>query len=223
MSKKYLDQNGLTYFWSKIKAYIASQGGGGGLSINAVYPVGSYYETSDLNFNPNTAWTGTTWVLETEGQVHVSGSASGTYQISGASSNQGVGVSDGGSPNAIIPYHRHSVAKVSGGITGGSHKHYPPDSSGGEAKDWMSCVKSGANINRSTVGTSGTSNKKYVYSETPVYLSTSTTSETHTHDLPAHNTAYIGQNADGSSAASANTANANMQPYIIVNRWHRTA
>lgn len=29
------------------------------------YPIGSYYETSDMSFNPNTAWGGT-WVLDTE-------------------------------------------------------------------------------------------------------------------------------------------------------------
>ena len=33
--------------------------------------MGSYYETSDSTFNPNTAWGGT-WSLETAGQVHVS-------------------------------------------------------------------------------------------------------------------------------------------------------
>lgn len=39
--------------------------------INAVYPVGSYYETSDANFNPNTAWGGN-WELDTPGRVMVS-------------------------------------------------------------------------------------------------------------------------------------------------------
>ena len=36
-----------------------------GSRILECYPVGSYYETSDANFNPNTAWGGT-WVLETK-------------------------------------------------------------------------------------------------------------------------------------------------------------
>lgn len=36
-----------------------------------VYPVGSYYETSDTSFNPNTAWGGT-WDLEEDGTVLVS-------------------------------------------------------------------------------------------------------------------------------------------------------
>ena len=33
--------------------------------LDYYYPVGSYYETSDASFNPNTAWGGT-WVQETE-------------------------------------------------------------------------------------------------------------------------------------------------------------
>ncbi len=35
-----------------------------------IYPVGCYYETSDSNFNPQTAWGGT-WELEEEGITHV--------------------------------------------------------------------------------------------------------------------------------------------------------
>ena len=36
--------------------------------LNFFYPVGSYYETSDATFNPNTAWGGT-WVLDSAGRV----------------------------------------------------------------------------------------------------------------------------------------------------------
>lgn len=39
--------------------------------IDTIYPIGTYYETSDPNFNPNTAWGGT-WVLDTPGRVMVS-------------------------------------------------------------------------------------------------------------------------------------------------------
>ena len=39
--------------------------------INLFYPVGSYYETSDTSFNPNTSWGGT-WELEEDGTVLVS-------------------------------------------------------------------------------------------------------------------------------------------------------
>lgn len=48
------------------------------------YPIGTYYETSNPNFNPNTAysWYGT-WVEDTEGQVLVSRN-SGTFATVGA-------------------------------------------------------------------------------------------------------------------------------------------
>lgn len=39
--------------------------------LNIFYPIGSYYETSDTNFNPNISMGGT-WELETDGTVLVS-------------------------------------------------------------------------------------------------------------------------------------------------------
>lgn len=41
---------------------------------NLIWPVGSYYETSDTTFNPNTTWGGT-WELEEDGTVLVSSSS----------------------------------------------------------------------------------------------------------------------------------------------------
>ena len=38
--------------------------------LNFVYPIGSYYETSDFSFNPNTSWGGT-WVEDSKGLVLV--------------------------------------------------------------------------------------------------------------------------------------------------------
>lgn len=38
--------------------------------LNFVYPIGSYYETSDFSFNPNTSWGGT-WVEDSKGRVLV--------------------------------------------------------------------------------------------------------------------------------------------------------
>lgn len=146
--------------------------------LNIFYPVGSYYETSDTTFNPNTAWGGT-WVLETAGKFHVS---AGTGYTAG---------STGGSADAIVPYHRHSVAKVTAGITGGAHTHDI--------------------ANRSVYG--GSSNYMALYKGGTGTSTNAALSETHTHDLPAHNTDYEGTSGTG----------ANMPPYIAVNRWHRTA
>ena len=50
--------------------------------LDLFYPVGSYYETSDTSFNPNTAWGGT-WVEDTAGKVLVS-LDTGTFDTVGA-------------------------------------------------------------------------------------------------------------------------------------------
>lgn len=75
--------------------------------IDFFYPVGSYYETSDTSFNPNIAWSGT-WVLETEGQVHISAGAN--YIVAGALTD----TTDGGQATVTltvdeIPPHHHTV------------------------------------------------------------------------------------------------------------------
>lgn len=45
--------------------------------MNLFYPVGTYYETSDDNFDPNVSWGGT-WVLDSQGRVTVSQDTSDT-------------------------------------------------------------------------------------------------------------------------------------------------
>lgn len=103
---------------------------------------------------------------------------------------------DGGNKNAIVPSHRHSVAAVSEAITGGSHNH-------------SIYYRTGTNIGNGSTGwwVLGSSNTHTGSNSNTVI------SSTHSHNLPAHNTNYEGTSA----------TNANMQPYIVVNRWHRTA
>lgn len=50
--------------------------------LDFFHPVGSYYETSNANFNPNTAWGGT-WVEDTKGRVLVAQNT-GTFKTIGA-------------------------------------------------------------------------------------------------------------------------------------------
>ena len=48
------------------------------LILDVMHPVGSYYETSNASFNPNTAWGGT-WVREDDGTTLVSYKSSGAF------------------------------------------------------------------------------------------------------------------------------------------------
>lgn len=85
--------------------------------IDLFYPVGSYYETSDASFDPNIMWGGT-WMLETEGQVHVS-----------AGTNYGIGNTGGEAEHTLIvneiPAHDHTVA-VAYPFTAGGSKPFVP-------------------------------------------------------------------------------------------------
>ena len=70
------------------------------------HPIGTYYETSNANFNPNTEpnWYGT-WVQDTKGQTMVSKSDSGTFKTLGAD----VGEEKHTLSVSEIPSHGHGV------------------------------------------------------------------------------------------------------------------
>lgn len=161
------------------------------------YPVGSYYETSDTTFNPNTEWGGT-WELETAGQVHVS-SGSG-YAVSGAETN----TSDGGEAT-------HRLADVEMAHGHGFTQPKTPNHThtltyAGDASSAMS------GSNPSTLGS--------VVRRT---TSSSTTGSWSTNSTGGGVACTGGAVSNLSGADSTRTAHNNMQPYIVVNRWHRVA
>ena len=185
-----------------------------------VYPVGCYLETSDGDYNPNTALGGT-WILETPGQVHVS--AGSGYAVSGANLNH----TDGGSKDAIIPYHSHSIPSLSGeAASDGSHTHtisasaasagahthtlkYRADAYGkGNLDSLMQSSWTGSNDNRATSSAGA---------HTHAITASAGSAGAHTHNVSteASNTGTVG--------TSGNATGANMPPYINVYRWHRTA
>lgn len=160
--------------------------------VDIFYPVGSYYETSDTTFDPNTSWGGT-WQLETEGQVHIS--AGTTYTVDGALNN----ASDGGSP--YIQAHTHAHTNPSVSVSGGAHVH---------------------NVyarNAGTTGTRATNNLTYGASGHNYITDNAfpTGYGTHTH------TVSVSGGGVGAVSGATTGQGGNMPPYIIVNRWHRTA
>ena len=84
--------------------------------IDMFYPVGSYYETSDTTFNPNTAWGGT-WVEDSKGRfllangVPEANTDSYFGSMSGRSWSAGVG-SRGGQDFASNPLSSNGWAKI---------------------------------------------------------------------------------------------------------------
>lgn len=170
-----------------------------------IHPVGSYYETSDTSFNPNTTWGGT-WVLETEGQVHVS--AGENYVVSGALTD----TTDGGDKDAIIPYHNHSIASSGACTTNSTSKTLT-------GSVWNMAVQSSSqNLTTTGIFSSRATTEGVGYASNSNQRHDGFNIDaTHSHGIPnhTHTVNYAG--------TSGNATDANMQPYIIVNRWHRTA
>lgn len=61
----------------------------GGNILDIFYPVGSYYETSDTTFNPNTAWGGT-WVQDTQIHEKKVNLYNGTFTSGSATLNESI-------------------------------------------------------------------------------------------------------------------------------------
>ena len=165
-----------------------------------MYPVGSYYETSDTDFNPNDTWGGT-WILETEGLVHIS--AGTNYAVAGALNNE----KDGGATTSATGNHTltYEESGVPAHTHGMAHTHSHNHLSSGYIK---------ANAAKGT------------HAATPVGYNNSNRDGQYTSDTDA--TASSKSATDNNTAKNATKAHnhgnvSTMQPYIIVNRWHRTA
>lgn len=131
--------------------------------VDFFYPVGTYYETSDTSFNPNTAWGGT-WVEDTAGQVLVA-MDTGTFTTVGATGGEETHTLT----KTEMPSHNHGVYYwTNNNLPGGSDRLIAYGNTSGQ---------------------------------TPQYQN-STNWVSNTGGDGAHN---------------------NLQPYIVVKRWHRTA
>lgn len=153
------------------------------------YPVGSYYETSDTTFNPNTMWYGD-WELETSGQVHIS---SGTgYSVNGALSNS----TDGGSKTSTTTAYALKEADLPK-ITG-------------------------TFIVRNYQNSSGT-NGSMIYETSGKFSRASGDSLSVIKNSTTTGTAQDITFAFGSGGTHNHGSVSRMQPYIVINRWHRFA
>ena len=210
-----------------------------GTLFDLIYPVGCYFETSDANFNPAHVWGGT-WILETAGMVHVSGGAG--YSVSKANNADGAGEQDGGNKDAIVPYHNHSFTNPTISSSGGGGATEGPSNNtsgnGGahsgtvDFRLWgtghMITGASGA-FSQSDVSTSAnaiataSNNPKKVQRVTLSVGNHTHGLSSHTHKIPNHSHTLNNNASVGYAGTSGNTQIANMQPYINVYRWHRTA
>lgn len=174
--------------------------------INCPYMIGDIYVTridysSTTAGDPSEVWPGTYWRQITDTFLLAAGS---TY-----SSDSGT-TAQHGSADAIVPYHRHSIAEQTSKNQSASHNH-ATNTSG----EYFLCVDASPSNAQFAISTSGTRHTVGYASKDHFHGRTTTgnQSASHNHKLAAHNTNYEG--------TSGNTIGANMPPYLGVFMWER--
>ena len=166
--------------------------------LDTFYPVGSYYETTDTDFDPNESWGGT-WVLEAEGKFHLSAGDNYTAGTDGGSSAHIHATKGHTLKVAEMPAHNHGWKM---GLTGDiwnvawQGSNTPPSGSG-------------------IVSASRTHQENYGFAS--AYTSGwegLTINANHVHDYEGGGNSHSHGNTESSS---------NIPPYIAVKRWHRTS
>lgn len=160
--------------------------------FNIFYPVGSYYETSDANFNPNTNWGGT-WELEAQGKVHIGAGTDYTIGNTGGTSARSY------TPAGTVGGHKLTASELP------SHSHIAMNRHSGSVDDYLGGSENTYGLK------AGSSTKADTFYRTSVSLYDKDgdlidNGKTHTHGFTG-------------TATSINI----MQPYVVVNRWHRKA
>ena len=176
--------------------------------IDIIYPVGTYYETTNANFNPNTAWAGTTWQKITDGRVLIAGG--GDYSVG---SNYGEKTHK--ITTAEMPAHSHSASTANNGAH--THGRGTMEITGyHDAADDDTSYAGGAFYfsSRSTTHNQhepgGTSNAVVNFKASRNWTGRTTSDGTHNHSVS------VGNTGNG-------TAMSLVQPSKAVARWLRTA
>lgn len=149
------------------------------LGVDFRYPVGSYYETSDSTFDPNTAWGGV-WILDSKGKVTVGYDPDQTeFNALGKTGGEKT--------------HKHKYGIQLGGYYGDTI--FEIDTHAGVLEDGNGAVSPFGNSIGSYTVKVNSSNTYGARDESAAHYQSIANTET----------------------------KSSLQPYIVVNRWHRTA
>ncbi len=160
--------------------------------VDLLYPVGCYFETSDIHFDPNDTFGGT-WVLETAGQVHISAGTGYTIGATGGATAKSY------TPQGSVQSHTLIIDEIP------SHVGHLPVNDGSHTGYGNAPGKYLPLSSMSTYGSQGRGwdDNGSEYTQTGVSRGGG---KGHTHGFSG-------------TQASIDV----MQPYIVVNRWHRMA
>jgi hypothetical protein len=167
-------------------------------ALSAVYPVGSIYVNAAVSTNPATLLGFGTWTAFGAGRVMVGFDSSDALFDTLEET--------GGSKNAIVVSHTHTLTGTT--ESAGAHQHFIARNV--EAGNEGSLSASNYMARRGSFGSDYNSDPASSTSEANVGLTSS--AGAHTHSL------------SGTTASTGDSGtNANVQPYITVRMWKRTA
>ena len=176
--------------------------------IDIIYPVGTYYETTNANFDPNVAWTGTTWQRITDGRVLIAGG--GDYSVG---SNYGEKTHK--ITTSEMPSHNHAASTANNG----AHTHGPGTmeiTGYHDASDDDSSYSGGAfyyssrATSHNNQAPGGQTNSVVNFKASRNWTGRTTSDGNHNHSVTVGNT-------------GSGTAMSLVQPSKAVARWLRTA
>lgn len=173
----------------------------GNTTLQAVYPVGSIYINASVNTNPATLFGFGTWVAFAAGRVMVG--------LNGSDSLFDTLEETGGSKDTTLPIHNHSYQGQTNGV--GNHNHYTIRAQTTDSYDQLNIT---VNSGNSVAGIGSGGYESYVLNG-----QTNTANAGLTSASGAHDHAYSGNTFNTGASAT----NANLQPYITVCMWKRTA
>ena len=218
-------------------------------ALQAVYPVGSVYINASSSTNPGTLFGFGTWTVFGEGKVlvgllstdalfdtlgEVGGSKDsiiGAHTHTFTSGNESVSHTHSGTTGTESANHTHAFNATSaadGGHThvitdpGHSHSVTTRVNTGGADGGWADSWKS----TQSTVSTSSLTNISIAPASDHTHTVSGTTigtSATHTHTVTTGNASATHTHSGTTESTGVAVANTNIQPYIVVKMWKRTA
>lgn len=163
--------------------------------IDIVHPVGSIWETTTTD-DPNVLWAGTTWVKMDAGRVLVS---AGTYTEGGDTYTYALGDKGGEAKHQItieeLSNHSHGVSISTTSLVGDTYTWRPAEYEDVKASGVLSCSKYGEHCS----GEGGKQGNGHIHLDV-----------SHAHSASI-------------SATGGNARHENRPPYVVVNRWKRTA
>lgn len=187
--------------------------------LDLIYPVGSYYETSDDSFDPNESWGGV-WSLDTDGTVLVSEGLydenTRVYQVGETFGNQWISLTTQNLPahKHTINSHTHSFSTTTGG--GGYHSFGMNTMASANTVNFFGALSSGLKRTHTDSVNSYYSISGRTEKEGALNLLT----------VPNH-THTVSDTTGGTSLTTNSTGNGTniniTQPSKVVCRWHRTA